>query len=84
LIRVNCKIISSKQNFGLRVISLEQSLTAGARVDEQIRDAGPIEFIELFDNASFVVTDSFHGTCFALNFSKPFCSSFIRQAFKSY
>lgn len=60
------------KKLGLRVISLEQSLTAGARVDEQIRDAGPREFIELFDNATFVVTDSFHGTCFALNFSKPF------------
>jgi hypothetical protein len=62
------------EKLGLRVISLEQSLTAGARVDEQIRDAGPKEFIELFANASFVVTDSFHGTCFALNFKKSFVS----------
>lgn len=57
---------------GLKVISLEQGLTAGATVDKQIRDAGPKEFIELFANASFVITDSFHGTCFALNFGKPF------------
>ncbi len=62
------------EKLGLRVVSLEQGLTAGARVDEQIRDAGPKEFIELFSNASFVITDSFHGTCFALNFSKPFVS----------
>lgn len=70
LIREAVDFFSEK--LGLRVISLEQSLTAGARVDEQIRDAGPKEFIELFANASFVITDSFHGTCFALNFSKPF------------
>jgi hypothetical protein len=60
------------KKLGLKVISLEQGLMAGARVDKQIRDAGPKEFIELFANASFVITDSFHGTCFALNFEKPF------------
>ncbi|WP_407291293.1 polysaccharide pyruvyl transferase family protein [Stutzerimonas zhaodongensis] len=70
LIRETVDFFSKK--LGLRVISLEQSLSAGARVDEQIRDAGPKEFIELFANASFVVTDSFHGTCFSLNFGKPF------------
>ncbi|QTF55349.1 polysaccharide pyruvyl transferase family protein [Stutzerimonas frequens] len=57
---------------GLKVVLLEQGLTASARVDEHIRDAGPKDFIELFANASFVITDSFHGTCFALNFEKPF------------
>lgn len=60
------------KKLNLKVISLEQGLTAGAKVNKQIRDAGPKEFIELFANASFVITDSFHGTCFALNFEKPF------------
>lgn len=39
-----------------------------------IRQAGPLEFIRLFSNASFVITSSFHGTVFALIFSKPFFS----------
>ena len=56
------------------MISLEQGLRAGAKVDKQIRDAGPREFVELFMNAEFVITDSFHGTCFALNFEIPFVS----------
>ena len=30
------------------------------------------EFLALIDNASCVVTDSFHGTCFAINFGKQF------------
>lgn len=34
--------------------------------------AGPNEFIELFRNASFVVTSSFHGTVFSLIHEKPF------------
>jgi hypothetical protein len=35
-------------------------------------DAGPSEFLGLFQNASFVVTNSFHGTAFSINFRKPF------------
>lgn len=37
-------------------------------------DAGPKEFLGLFLNSSFVLTTSFHGTCFSLNFEKPFYS----------
>ena len=35
---------------------------------------GPAEFLSLFANASFVITTSFHGTAFALNFGVPFYS----------
>jgi hypothetical protein len=34
-------------------------------------DAGPSEFVGLFLGASAVVTNSFHGTAFAINFRKP-------------
>ena len=37
-------------------------------------DIGPEEFLGLFDNAAFVLTSSFHGTAFAINFNKPFYS----------
>lgn len=30
------------------------------------------EFLALIKNATYIVTDSFHGTCFALNFNKQF------------
>ena len=30
------------------------------------------EFLELINNAAYIVTDSFHGTCFAINFNKQF------------
>ncbi len=39
-----------------------------------IRDIGPREFVELFYNASYIVTNSFHGTAFAVNFEKQFVS----------
>jgi hypothetical protein len=35
-------------------------------------DAGPAEFLRLIDLADFVVTSSFHGTAFAVNYGKPF------------
>ena len=33
----------------------------------------PAGFIKLIDGASFICADGFHGCCFSLNFSKPFC-----------
>lgn len=37
-----------------------------------IIDAGPAEFINLFANAGMVITNSFHGTAFSINFGKEF------------
>lgn len=40
--------------------------------DDYDVSAGPLDFIALFYNASYVVTNSFHGVSFAINFNKPF------------
>jgi hypothetical protein len=40
--------------------------------DTIILDAGPQEFLGLFSNASFVCTNSFHGTVFSILFRKNF------------
>ena len=42
--------------------------------DFMIASAGPSEFLGLFTGASFVCTDSFHGTAFSLIFGKRFAS----------
>ena len=41
-------------------------------VDKVITGATPFEFVNLIANASFVITDSFHGTAFSINFNVPF------------
>lgn len=41
---------------------------------KEILTAGPSDFVGLFSRAEFVVTNSFHGTVFSINFSKPFYS----------
>ncbi|MCI9120855.1 MAG: 4Fe-4S dicluster domain-containing protein [Oscillibacter sp.] len=40
-----------------------------------ILDAGPAEFLSLFQNAAFVCTNSFHGTVFSIQFQRPFFTS---------
>lgn len=60
---------------GLKVVILmglrEGYSIEGATVFETV---GPLEFLQLFRDARFVVTTSFHGTAFALNFQKDFYS----------
>lgn len=69
---VRSVVESLSKRIGLKVVTIDQGLSAGAHVDEHIRDAGPLDFIRLFSEAEFVITDSFHGVCFSLNFGKPF------------
>ena len=60
------------QETGLPVVQLcgiRQKVHPKAR---QILDAGPAEFLSLFRNAAYVVTNSFHGTVFSVQFHRPF------------
>lgn len=41
---------------------------------EQAGDVTPIQFVSLFSHAALVVTSSFHGTAFSLNFCRPLVS----------
>ncbi len=54
------------------VVIINQDPVLGVRCAKHVQDAGPLDFISLFLGATFVVTDSFHGTTFALNFNIPF------------
>ena len=40
--------------------------------DAELFDVGPAEFVSLIENASYICTDSFHGTVFSLLFHKKF------------
>lgn len=50
---------------GLAIVDLSSD-------DPALLDVGPAEFLWLFDHAAAVITDSFHGTCFAIALGKPF------------
>lgn len=62
-----------QKRLGLRTIYLDGNkhdlLEPQSRV---IRGAGPQDFLKLIKNASYVITDSYHGTIFSSIYLKPF------------
>jgi hypothetical protein len=67
--RARLKMVS--RALGLRSLSMFQVDSAA---DESILDPGPAEWLSIVRNASFVVTNLFHGVAFALHFGIPFAA----------
>lgn len=55
-----------------KIVRLSKSAKDIVANQKCITDAGPSEFLYLFQNAEFIVTNSFHGTAFAINFGRQF------------
>lgn len=53
---------------------LSPGLKKYSECDRTLRFRSPEEFVALINQASFVVTNSFHGTAFAINMGRPFTS----------
>jgi hypothetical protein len=60
----------SKQT-GCEIVSISYSLLNGLKATYE-RCVGPTEFLGLFKNARYIITNSFHGTAFSINFNKDF------------
>ena len=58
-----------QEKTGLPVVSLGRKIS-GIKAIRPI--AGPAEFLTLFHHASYVLTSSFHGTVFSIQYQKPF------------
>ena len=61
-----------KKQLNIPIIYLHVNSIDHYHLGSSITSAGPNEFLNLFMNATFVITSSFHGTAFALCFEKPF------------
>lgn len=60
---------------GLNVVHLDAGRRDYFKPNSMVvKDAGPKEFVDLFLNAEFIITTSFHGTVFSINFEKTFYS----------
>lgn len=57
---------------GLKLIRVSQSLHQITREGKLIWCPGIKEFLSLIENAECMITDSFHGTAFAINLNTPF------------
>lgn len=63
-----------KGETGFRIVCLTNKVQKFYKVDKQIYDAGPCEFLGWVANAEYVITDSFHGTVFSIIFERQFYS----------
>lgn len=62
------------KRYGLKIVNLRHDFRDNKIPAYQIDvfDAGPREFLYLIAHASLVITNSFHGTIFSINFNVPF------------
>jgi polysaccharide pyruvyl transferase WcaK-like protein len=62
------------QEKGISVLRITKRAYFVNKIDGvcNILDAGPAEFVSIISGADYVVTDSFHGTVFSVNFGVPF------------
>ena len=67
---------SLSKKTGLKILRLCSNWTQLSknifRHEKKILLPGILQFISLFDNARYVITNSFHGTAFSLNLNKDF------------
>lgn len=61
-----------KKKTGYKVVMISGEPLNILRGYKLVNDCTPNEFINLFYHASYVITSSFHGTAFAINFGIPF------------
>ena len=59
------------ERFALDIVIITPEWPFHKRVGQDIRDAGPEDFLSLIRNASLVCTNSFHGTALAIKFERP-------------
>lgn len=60
-----------KESLGCEVIAIPYQFDEMDYCDKVV-PTGPIEFLDLINNAKCVLTDSFHGTAFSINLHTPF------------
>jgi len=64
-------IMKLKEKYGCDVIAIPYRFEDMDYCDRMV-PTGPIEFVDLVNNAKCVLTDSFHGTAFSINLHTPF------------
>lgn len=57
---------------GYKLVKLSWEMKKPKKVDKLFTHRTPQDFLSLFDNAEFIVTNSFHGLAFSINLNKEF------------
>lgn len=61
-----------RKKLGLKIVCIDQDPFLNYKPDVHLKHASPEEFVQLFHQADFIITNSFHGTCFSVLFNKSF------------
>lgn len=69
------KQIARDKGYSIKIVSTAAISLNKDNEIEYYNGVSPRIFVELFASASFVITNSFHGTAFAINFNIPFYST---------
>ena len=67
---LNKELKALHRRTGFEIVVLCQNGVSSVWATRKIHDAGPGQFLYLIDHAGGIVTSSFHGTAFGLNFGK--------------
>ena len=67
------------KNTGYKVLWISNTYKLSNSI-KYIKSAGPKEFLSLLINAEYVITNSFHGTAFSINFNKQFFTEFLPES----
>lgn len=62
------------RKMGMDVYCISPLNYCGDKEINMLQDAGPLDFLSYLSNASLVITNTFHGTIFSMNFERPFFS----------
>lgn len=63
-----------KEELNLKTVLVKNNNLKQLMVDSTVNNATPYDFVNMISNARFVLTDSFHGTAFSINFNREFLS----------
>jgi hypothetical protein len=71
--------INISHKTGYKIFWIGNSYKCSTKI-KYIKSAGPEEFISLFNNAEYIITNSFHGTAFSINFNKQFFTELLPES----
>lgn len=66
----HARMIAACEN--LQVVTFSWTYYSDKDADKTVRFASPGDFLNLMNNAEYVITNSFHGTAFSINLNKRF------------
>ena len=72
--------INISNKTGYKIFWLSTTYKINTTKIKYIRSAGPEDFVSLISNATYIVTNSFHGTAFSINFNKQFFTELLPES----